>query len=262
MWFRHTNQPMLKTLLRVIDSNRTRLFMLALLAVLLALVFAGCETDTPQNTFDAQGEVAEKQRNLYYLAMWPAIVVMVLVLSGIAILALRYRERSPDAPPPKQIHGNTKLELAWTIAPAALLLVLGIPVVTLIYDLGEAPADDAYFIDVTAQRYSFTFEYPEITDENGNPLLVIDEPHIPTGRQVAFRLHSIDVIHSFWLPKLGGKLDVIPGQENVLWLVADEPQSFSGQCAEYCGLEHANMRMTVIADDPEDFEKWVQEQGG
>jgi cytochrome c oxidase subunit 2 len=251
---------MVTALIRKILSNRARLLMLAGLAVMLALVFAGCETDTPQNTFDAQGEVAEKQRDLFYLAMWPALAIMVLVLLGIVVMVLRYRERDPESAPPPQTHGNTRVELAWTIAPAILLLVLGIPMVALIYDLGEAPAEDAYRINVTGQRYSFTFEYPEILDDNGNPLLVIDEPHIPTGRQVAFHLNSIDVIHSFWLPKLGGKLDVIPGQENVLWLVAGEPQSYSGQCAEYCGLEHANMKMTVIADEPEDFEKWVREQ--
>jgi cytochrome c oxidase subunit 2 len=84
--------------------------------------------------------------------------------------------------------------------------------------------------------------------------------HIPTDTEVAFYLHSVDVIHSFWLPKLGGKLDVVPGEDNHLWLITDEPGSYSGQCAEYCGLNHADMRMTVIAQPMDEFEAWVAEQ--
>lgn len=231
-----------------------------LLLVLLALLMTGCDAKVPQNTFDAEGEVARKQRDLFYLAMWPAIVVMIGVLGGIVIMCLRFRERDPNSRPPKQIHGNTRLEIAWTIAPAVLLLGLGVPMVGMIYDLGEDPGPDAYYIDVVAQRYSWGFEYPEITDVSGAPLYLPGEAHIPTGQRVAFRLHSIDVIHSFWVPRLGGKLDVVPNMNNVLWLKADKPDSFAGQCVELCGIEHANMKFVVIADSPEDFAKWEQEQ--
>lgn len=251
--------------------------MLLLLAV-MALMLSGCDTDTPQNTFDTKGEVAEKQANTFILAMWPAIVIMIGVLGGILLIALRFRERDPNSPPPKQIHGNTRLELAWTIAPALLLIALGIPMVMQISELDAEPDEDAYTIDVIGQRYSWIFEYPEELDEDGQPLTTFDgTAHIPTDRQVNFRLRSIDVIHSFWVPKLGGKRDVFPcrvvnedadpieapncdgGQLNTLWLRADEPGSFAGQCAEYCGLEHANMKLTVIADSEEDFRAWVEE---
>jgi cytochrome c oxidase subunit 2 len=231
-----------------------------LLLVLLALLMTGCDAKVPQNTFDAQGEVARKQRDLFYLAMWPAIVVMIGVLGGIVVMCLRFREKDPNARPPKQIHGNTRLEIAWSIAPAVLLLGLSIPMIGMIYDLGADPGPDAYYIDVQAQRYSFFFEYPEITDPSGLPLNVPGEAHIPTGRQVAFRLHSDDVIHSFWVPRLGGKLDVVPNMNNVLWLKADRPDSFAGQCVELCGIEHANMKLVIHADSPEDFAKWEQEQ--
>lgn len=246
--------------LRNLRHNAPRLVPALLLLVLLALLVTGCEAKVPQNTFDAQGEVARKQRDLFYLAMWPAIVVMIGVLGGIVIMCLRFRERDPNSRPPKQIHGNTKLEIAWTIAPAVLLLGLGVPMVGMIYDLGEAPGPDAYYIDVISQRYSFSFEYPEITDPSGLPLNVPGAAHIPTGKRVAFRLHSVDVIHSFWVPRLGGKLDVVPNMNNVLWLKADKPDSFAGQCAELCGIEHANMKFVIIADSPEDFAKWEQEQ--
>jgi cytochrome c oxidase subunit 2 len=231
-----------------------------ILLLLIALLLSGCSTHTPQNTFDAQGEVARKQRDLFYMAMWPAIGVMILVLGGIIVMCLRFRERDPKSLPPRQIEGNTRLELTWTILPAILLLGLGVPTVGLIYDLGKSPDANAYYINVTAQRYSFSFEYPDAKDNQGNALFVPADPHIPVGREVAFRLHSIDVIHSFWLPRLGGKLDVIPNENNVLWLKADGPGTFAGECAEYCGLDHANMRMTVHADTQEDFDKWVAAQ--
>lgn len=247
-------------LLRNLRHNAPRMAPLLLLLVLLALMMTGCDAKVPQNTFDAQGEVARKQRDLFYLAMWPAIVVMIGVLGGIVIMCLRFREKDPNARPPKQIHGNTRLELAWTIAPAVLLLGLGVPMVGLIAHLGEDPGPDAYYIDVTGQRYSWAFEYPDITDANGTMLYSPGEAHIPTGKRVAFRLHSTDVVHSFWVPRLGGKLDVIPNVNNVIWLKADEPGTFAGQCAELCGAEHANMKLVIYADSPEDFAKWEAEQ--
>lgn len=280
-----TKGSKLNSVVRLLVSNRGRAIASLMLIALLALMLSGCdiiETDTPQNTFDTQGEVADKQANIFYIAMWPALVILFGVLGGILLIALRYRERDPNSPPPRQVHGNTRLEIAWTIAPAVLLLLIGIPMVALIGDLDADADDDAYTIDVIGQRYSWIFQYPEELDSEGQPLQTFDGvAHIPVDRQVNFRLRSLDVIHSFWVPKLGGKRDVFPclvsnpdadpidvpecegGQLNQLWLVADEPQSFSGQCAEYCGLEHANMRLTVVADDEADFRAWVDEaQGG
>ncbi|MEX0682985.1 MAG: cytochrome c oxidase subunit II [Dehalococcoidia bacterium] len=239
-----------------------RILPVLVLLALLAILVSGCDTDTPQNTFDTKGEVAEKQAELFYWSMWPALAIMIFVLSALVIMLLRFRERDPNHVPP-QIHGNTRLELAWTIAPAVLLLGLGIPVVASIYDLGREPSEDAFVINVTGQRFSWDFEYPEFTDANGDPLVVSSlagPAHIPVDREVAFYLRSVDVIHSFWIPKLGGKLDVVPNDDNVLWLIADEPGSFSGQCAEFCGLYHADMRLTVVAEPEDEFEAWADEQ--
>ena len=133
--------------------------------------------------------------------MWPAIAVMIRSRGIVVIPPLR--ERDPNALPPKQIEGNTRLEVTWTILPAIMLLILGVPMVAMIYDLGATPGPDAYYVDVHAQRYSFNFEYPDIKDNTGSPLFVPSDPHIPAGKQVAFRLHSSDVIHSSG-PPLGG----------------------------------------------------------
>lgn len=234
-----------------------------LLLGLLALLLSGCDVNTPQNTFDPKGEVADKQKDIFLAAMWPALIIMIGVLLATVVIVLRFRRREGD-PIPKQTHGNTTLEIAWTIAPAVLLLGLGIPMVATLWEIGGDPSDDAYPIEVTGQQFSWEFAYPDILDENGAPLVqqsALSEPLIiPAGRQIAIHVTSKDVIHSFWVPKLAGKLDAIPGRMNSMWFKATEPGSFAGQCAELCGLRHAEMHLTVTALSAEDFQAWVDEQ--
>lgn len=242
-----------------ITKHRTHLlFALAALA-LVALLAAGCDVDTPQNTFDAKGEVAQKQKDIFLYAMWPAVVIMIGVLLATFIIVLRFRRRSDDEIP-KQTHGNTKLEIAWTIAPALLLLGLGVPMVSILWDISGDPSEDAFQLNVEGQQFSWVFTYPDLLDENGEPVgPLIGEAIIPAGREVAVNLTSIDVIHSFWVPKLAGKLDAVPGRTNTMWIRVDEPGSYAGQCAEFCGLQHADMLMTVTALSEEDFQAWVDE---
>ena len=248
----------IRNALRTAWSHRRRaIAAVALLAMLAPFAF-GCGVDTPQNTFDTKGEVADRQKDLFLYAMWPALIIMILVLGATVIILLRFRRRSEDYIP-KQTHGNTTLELAWSIAPAILLLGLGIPMVVAIWDLGRDPSDDAFVVNVEGQRFLWRFEYPELLDENGNPAQTFREVTVPAGREVALHLTSIDVIHSFWVPKLAGKLDAVPGRTNTMWLKADEPGSFSGQCAEFCGLDHANMTLIMHALGPEDFDAWAAE---
>jgi cytochrome c oxidase subunit II len=229
---------------------------------LLALVLSGCTTDTPQNTFDSRGEPGRMQRTIFYLAMWPAIVIMVGVLLACVIAVVRFRRKSEDEPPPKQVHGNTRLEVAWTIAPAILLLILAVPMVATIAEVDRSPADDAFPVRVTGFQFAWQFEYLELEDQAGNPVTTLGTVHVPVDREVGFYITATDVIHSFWFPKMGGKLDAIPGRENVMWIRADEPGSFSGQCAEFCGLGHADMTMTMIAHDDDDFAAWVEQVTG
>ena len=236
--------------------------MLALMAlVVLALFAAGCDVDTPQNTFDARGEVAQKQKDIFLYAMWPALIIMIGVLAATVVIIMRFRRRSEDEIP-KQTHGNTKLEIAWTIAPALLLLGLGVPMIQTLWDISGDPSEDAFHVNVTGVQWLWLHEYPDVTGPNGEPVSGGNQITIPAGREVAINLTSLDVIHSFWVPKLAGKLDAIPGRTNTMWLIADEPGSFSGQCAEFCGLQHADMDMTMIALGEEDFEAWLDEVTG
>ncbi len=238
--------------------------LLVLLVSLCSVVFlTGCDAlGGPQNTFAPEGEVAEKQMDLFLIAMWPALVIGIGVFAAIIYIMVRYRHREGSAPP-QQVHGNTRIELTWTILPTILLLGLAVPTLQGVFDLGRAPADDALNVQVTAYRFGWTFEYldePYATG-NGDPLSVDTEMHVPVGREIGIYLESPDVIHSFWVPKLAGKTDVIPGRTNRMWIKApDEPGEFSAQCAELCGIGHAGMRFKVIAQTQEDFDAWVAEQ--
>jgi cytochrome c oxidase subunit 2 len=243
-----------------------RLVAAALLIALLALLVGCGAVDDPQNTFAAEGDVARKQRDI--LIVWvlgPAAVIFVVVQSLLIYAVIRFR-RKKEQELPRQVHGNNRLELAWTIAPAILLLVIAVPTVDGVVDLGRDAADDALQVKVIGQQFIWEFQYPDLIDAEGNPLTVLglpDKPavmHIPVDREIGVTLESRDVIHSFWVPKLAGKLDAIPGRVNEMWFNATKVGSYSGQCAEFCGLQHADMRLIVVAESAEDFEAWVVDQ--
>ena len=237
----------------------TALFVL----ILIGLLAGGCigDVDTPNNTLAPEGEVAEKQRDLFMLAMWPALVVMILVEGGIVFMVLRWRRRSHDEMP-KQTHGNTPLEIGWTIVPTIIIIAfVGIPMTPVLFELGRDPKADAYPVNVRGERFNWFFEHPDLKDPNGQPVAEVAQLHIPAGREIALTLTSIDVIHSFGVPRLAGTRDAIPGpgHENTFWIKANHPGSFAGQCRELCGTGHAKMLITVIAQSQEDFDSWSQE---
>ncbi len=239
----------------------------AVLLVALLVLLGGCgAVDDPQNTFAVEGDVARKQRDL--LIVWvlgPAAVIFIVVQSLLIYAVIRFR-RKKGQELPRQVHGNNRLEYAWTIAPAILLLIIAVPTVAGVIDLGRDAADDALQVRVIGQQFIWEFQYPDLTDAEGNPLTVRglpDKPaemHIPVDREIGVTLESRDVIHSFWVPKLAGKLDAIPGRTNTMWFNATKIGSYSGQCAEFCGLQHADMRLIVVAESEEDFEAWAADQ--
>jgi cytochrome c oxidase subunit 2 len=233
----------------------------AALPIALLLLLVGCGVDTPQNTFAPEGDVADKQRDIFNLALWPAIAIFVIVEGLLVFAVIRFRQKRTDEGLPKQVHGNTKLEIAWTVAPAILLLVLAVPMVATIVDLGGDPSEDALQVRVIGHQWIWEFEYLEFEDADGDPLTTFTELHIPVEREVAAKVESADVIHSFWVPRLAGKIDAIPGRTNSFFFNANKPGTFSGQCAEFCGLGHADMRLTVVVHESEEaFRAWVDEQ--
>lgn len=226
------------------------------LFLFLAISLTRCSAQDPQNTLrGTAGPVADRQADLYWFVFWIAVGIFILVTGLLLYIVFRYRARREGELPP-QVHGNTRLEIAWTIAPALVLAVVAVPTFTTLWDLSRPPApeENALEVVVRAHQWWWEFYYPA---EN---ITTANELHIPVGRKVRAKLESADIIHSFWIPKLAGKLDVIPGHTNELFFEASRPGEYRGQCVEFCGLSHANMRLRVIAQSESDFQAWVRQQ--
>ena len=229
----------------------------------LFLLTAACSQGF-QSTWDPVGPVAQKQLQLFNVLLWTMVVVFVLVEGALLYIIIRYRRR-PGQPRPPQIHGNTALEVTWTIIPTALVLGLGIWSVFALFELDQPPTDQGEILDVTVtgHQWYFEFEYPD-ADGNGKRISTANELRIPVDRPISLILESDDVLHSFWVPKLGGKVDVVPTRQNTLWLMADSdmieqqlPATYYGQCAELCGVAHAQMRFRVTVMTEEGYQAWV-----
>ena len=222
---------------------------------LVALLFTACgRTIIRQDTLNPAGRSAHREAGLFWFVFWIAVVVFVLVEGLLVVAIVRFRHR-PGRGVPKQVHGNKRLEVTWTIVPALLLLGVAVPTVGTIFSLSRQPAG-ALHITVTGHQWWWEVAYP------GTKVVTANEIHIPTGRPVYVRLESKDVIHSFWIPRLAGKQDLEPGDVRYLNIQTDRPGVYQGQCAEYCGISHANMRMRVFADPPARFRAWLAEQAG
>jgi cytochrome c oxidase subunit II len=227
-----------------------------LLLVAIAVVFSSCGWslwDSPMTTVKPKSDFGKATQDLFMLISWWTLGIFIAVEGALVWACLRFREK-PGQPMPKQVHGHTVLEVSWTIAFAVILLIIGIPTIQMIFKTQEPEAASALRVDVAGRQWWWEFTYPEYKFSTANEL------HIPVGRQVAFYLHAPDVIHSFWIPQLGGKRDVVPHRLNRITLTPETPGEFPGQCAEYCGMSHANMRFRVIVHEPADFEKWVKAQ--
>jgi cytochrome c oxidase subunit 2 len=171
---------------------------------------------------------------------------------------IRYRHR-PGAAVPPQIHGSTVLEVGWTIAPAVVLFIVAVPTISTIFKTSSEAAMGAgrgpsLQIKAIGHQWWWEFQYPDHQIVTGN------EIHIPVGQPIAIALESVDVIHSFWVPRLGGKQDVVPHRTNHIFFTADEPGMYWGQCVEFCGVQHANMKFRLVAHTPDEFQTWVQSQ--
>jgi cytochrome c oxidase subunit 2 len=226
----------------------------------VALLCAGCAVDAPQDALRPAGEFARRPDQLWDLTFGIATVIF-FVVEGLLVYALvRYRHRPGRVA--AQFHGNTRLEIILTAAPALILAGLAVPTVSTIITLGSEPPE-ALEIDVVAHQFWWEFSYPEQGFKTAN------EMHIPTGTTVRLNLEGAasdpvtgesEVIHSFWVPRLGGTQDIVPGRVVQLLIAADEPGIYLGQCKEFCGLSHANMRIQVVAQAPGDFAAWVNDQ--
>jgi cytochrome c oxidase subunit II len=230
--------------------------------------------DGPQSSFDPNGPVAREQLDLFYLTCWVTLVIFIFVGGFLAYAMVKFRARSDadlHAEPPEQQHGNPVIEVGLIAASVFSLVIIAIPTlkgIWLTYDVPEAEKANSYEVTATGYRWWFKFDYPnemaQVPDPTGKlvnaPLTTGSELVIPAGRPVHINLRTVDVIHSFWIPKLAGKVDMVPNRGNVLWIEADKPGYFWGQCAEFCGESHALMRFRVIALGPREFNDWLNAQ--
>ena len=237
------------------SATRMRRRLLTLALGLLTLVLSACATDNPQDFLNPGGEFAEKPDKLWDLTFGIAVVVFFLVEGALVYALIKYRQR-PDREA-SQFHGNTKLEVILTVVPALILAGIAVPTVSTIFDIAEEPTGDNV-VRITVKGRQFWWEY--IYDDYD--FITANEMHIPTNTPVRLTIEGVasDVNHSFWVPRLAGKQDVIPGRVNTMTMEADEPGMYLGQCTEFCGLSHANMRLRVFAHTPADFERWLADQ--
>jgi cytochrome c oxidase subunit 2 len=185
-------------------------------------------------------------------------VVGVLVLAFAAYTMYKYRDKGQ--PIPTQGHGRPTAEIILTIVPALILTVVGVFTFRAIFELAETE-DTEMIINVTGQQWWWEYDYPVQTELGINtPIISSGQLVMPVGTKVLLRETSRDVIHSYWIPALNGKKDAVPGRIHLLRLEADKPGIYAGQCTEFCGLSHANMRMEAVALSKEDFAKWVAGQ--
>ena len=223
------------------------------------VLLAGCANQESQDTLSPEGPVAREQDKLWDLTFLIAVVIFFIV-EGLLVYALvKFRERPGRQA--AQFHGNTKLEVVLTVVPSVILAGIAIPTVQTIFDQAKTP-ENALHVNVVGKQFWWEYEYVDAGVVTANEL------HIPTDQPVHLALDGVatevngerGVIHSFWVPRLAGSQDIIPGRTTSMNIQADEPGVYLGQCKEFCGLSHANMRLRVIAHEPSEFQTWLAEQ--
>jgi len=238
----------------------------ALTAVLTLLALAGCYGPRhPNSIFTSFTEWNRDVGVLFDILLWLGIIVFVFVEALLLYTIWRYRARAGQGRP-EQVHGNTKLEILWTVIPALVLVGIAVPTVRTIFRTQAKAKPGALQVEVIGHQWWWEFRYPEYTatGANGKPdtLVTANELYLPVGRTVNFTLRTADVLHSFWIPALAGKRDLIANHTNYLWFTPDSSgvNAWNGFCMEYCGASHANMRFRAYTVDAEDFESWARHQ--
>ncbi|HWE41012.1 MAG TPA: cytochrome c oxidase subunit II [Gemmatimonadaceae bacterium] len=228
----------------------------AALTAALALALAGCSADKYPNTiFEPTTEFNREVLSIFHSLFFWSALVFVLVEVALIWVIWRYRRRE-GAPEPRHVHGNTTLEIAWTLIPAVILIVIAVPTVRAIFRTQAKAVPGALQVQVIGHQWWWEFKYPQYGITTANEL------YLPIGRTVNFELKTADVIHSFWIPRLGGKRDLIANRTNYLWFTPDSvsENAFNGSCNEYCGASHANMRFRAFTVTPAEFEQWTIHQ--
>lgn len=212
------------------------------------LALAACDADSP-SILEPRGPAASRIESLWWLLLWIATAVFLVVVGFLFVAVLRSRRRVTVE---REVSwGDPFIIFAGVVLPAVILIGVFIVALRDMSHLSERGRTAAITVEVVSHDWWWEIRYP-------NGAVSANEIHIPTGEPVRMKLLSADVIHSFWVPQLQGKIDHVTGRENYLWLEADEPGRYRGQCAEFCGLQHAKMAFYVVAEEPDAFEEWMR----
>ncbi|MEW6277943.1 MAG: cytochrome c oxidase subunit II, partial [Candidatus Eremiobacterota bacterium] len=230
-----------------------------LMLALAGLTLGACALDGPQSGVAPLGPVADRQYYTFLVSFYVSLLIFVCVGSLIVYSVLRFRHKGEidrNSPLPDQSHGSTRLEMALIAISIVLVLVIVVPSVQGMIYAGtlQNPEEDVLVINVTGYQWWWKFEYPK------EGVVTANEVAIPVGKPIKFNLATNDVIHSFWVPRLAGKVDMMPNQKNWLWLQAVTPGEYYGQCVEFCGESHAFMRFRVRALESNQYQDWVTHQ--
>jgi cytochrome c oxidase subunit 2 len=267
------------------SRHRRRVFTLTLaaaLGTLLALTSAAsADLLTPESGGSSNADSID---TLYKVVLGVAIVVFVGVEGALLYCLIKFRARKGAVA--AQIRGNTKLEIGWTVGAAVILVVLAVVTFAMLGDIRSPPNSDAdgfatqpvqkiasasafqpippdgkaLNIKVNGQQYVWRYTYPDSDQNNLNNIFSYEELVVPTKTTVTLEIAAQDVAHSWWVPRLGGKFDAVPGHLNFTWFKISKPGVFRGQCAELCGRNHADMVSTVRAIEPAQFKLWLAEK--
>jgi cytochrome c oxidase subunit II len=217
----------------------------------LVLVASACSPEHyPQTALRPLSDYAKIGDDIQTTTFKWALAVFVLVEGALLYAIFRFRGK-PDDPEPRQVHGNTTVEIIWTVIPALILAAIAVPTVRGIFETNATPTGDVLKVEVVGHQWWWEFRYPDLN------LTTANEVHIPVGQTVSFHMSTADVVHSFWPPRFAGKRDVFPNRETRLWFKAESAGEYPGQCAEFCGIEHGRMAFRVKAQTPEEFQAWV-----
>ncbi|MBM4111937.1 MAG: cytochrome c oxidase subunit II [Phycisphaerae bacterium] len=266
------------------------LVVLAALIVIVPGAHAGSRTEIcapgvlPQSgagvtgIFGADSPPSESIRTLAWLVLGICAAIFVVVEGLLLVAVVRFRRSSRETrggrssaggesaasnggeTEPAQLYGSNPIELAWTVVPLIIVFVLGLVTIRTIREVQlTEPPEGALRVVVIGHQWWWEYRYPDELGP-GREVVTANELVVPTGRPVWLELESADVVHSWWVPRLAGKTDLVPARTNLLWFKAQRPGVFLGQCAEYCGTQHANMLLRVSAVDPELFAAWLEHQ--
>ncbi len=257
----------------------TLTFLAAMVATLVVAPAAMADLFTPESGGSSN---ADRISTLYLLTFLVGVVVFIGVEGTLIYALIKFRARKGAVA--AQIHGNTRLEIGWTVGAAVVLVVLAVITFAMLPGIrdpsnsapgaaaalaspvaavGEKrvpPDGKALNIEVNGQQYLWRYTYPDGDDNNLNNPFSYEEMVVPVGTTVTLDIRSQDVVHSWWIPELGGKMDAVPGYTNYAWFRIDKPGVFHGQCAELCGNGHANMIAKVRAVSPEEYREWIAEK--